>query len=85
MVPADPSSAAFPMVAAILTPGSRIKLDNVLLNPARTGLITTLQEMGANIEITSQRESGGEKLGDLIVSSSRLKWRFPYRQNALHR
>ena len=72
IVPADPSSAAFPMVAALLTPGSRITLDNILLNPARTGLITTLLEMGADIEITNQRESGGEKLGDLVVSSSQL-------------
>ncbi len=72
-VPADPSSAAFPMVAALLATDSRVTLDNVLLNPARTGLVTTLQEMGANIEITNQRVSGGEEIGDLVVSSSQLK------------
>ena len=50
-VPADPSSAAFPIVAALIVPGSDVTLQNVLMNPTRTGLITTLLEMGGNIEI----------------------------------
>ncbi|MEM7288997.1 MAG: 3-phosphoshikimate 1-carboxyvinyltransferase [Pseudomonadota bacterium] len=73
IVPADPSSAAFPIVAALLVPDSEITLPNVLLNEARTGLLTTLQEMGAEIEIINQRNSGGEEIGDLIVKSSDLK------------
>lgn len=72
-VPADPSSAAFPMVAALVVPDSHILLPDVLLNEARTGLITTLQEMGGNIEITNVRNSGGEEIGDLVVKSSELK------------
>ncbi|MEM7067955.1 MAG: 3-phosphoshikimate 1-carboxyvinyltransferase [Pseudomonadota bacterium] len=72
-VPADPSSAAFPLVAALIVPGSEITLPNVLLNEARIGLVTTLLEMGGDIEITNRRNSGGEEIGDLIVKSSELK------------
>ena len=72
-VPADPSSAAFPLVAALIVPDSKITLPNVMLNEARVGLITTLLEMGGGIEITNKRNSGGEEIGDLIVSSSELK------------
>ncbi|HEX4077865.1 MAG TPA: 3-phosphoshikimate 1-carboxyvinyltransferase [Rhizomicrobium sp.] len=72
-VPRDPSSAAFPLVAALLVPGSEILLPGVLLNPRRTGLLDTLQEMGADIEIVNRRESGGEDVGDLRVRSSALK------------
>ena len=72
-VPADPSSAAFPLVAALIVPDSHITLPDVLLNEARTGLITTLQEMGGDIDITNVRSSGGEKIGDLVVKSSELK------------
>jgi len=74
-VPADPSSAAFPLVAALIIPGSDIVLKDVMLNPTRTGLITTLQEMGADITITTrnQREEGGETIGDLRVRASTLK------------
>ena len=50
-VPADPSSAAFPMVAALIVPGSEVILDGVMMNPLRTGLLTTLREMGAAIEV----------------------------------
>src|SRR5262249_52939810 len=50
VVPADPSSAAFPLVAALITPGSDVILDGVMMNPLRTGLMTTLREMGASIE-----------------------------------
>jgi 3-phosphoshikimate 1-carboxyvinyltransferase len=72
-VPRDPSSAAFLIVAGLIVPGSEITLPGILLNPRRTGLIDTLLEMGANIEITHPRESGGEKIGDLIVRASALK------------
>ena len=72
-VPADPSSAAFPLVAALIVPDSHITLPDVLLNEARTGLIITLQEMGGDIDITNVRSSGGEEIGDLVVKSSELK------------
>jgi 3-phosphoshikimate 1-carboxyvinyltransferase len=72
-VPRDPSSAAFAIVAALIVPGSEIELPAILLNPRRTGLIETLVEMGARIEITNRRTSGGEEIGDLIVRHSELK------------
>jgi 3-phosphoshikimate 1-carboxyvinyltransferase len=72
-VPADPSSAAFPMVAALITEGSEITIENVMLNETRTGLITTLIEMGGDIGIENRRLAGGEDVGDLTVRSSRLK------------
>jgi len=72
-VPRDPSSAAFPLVAALIVPGSEVTLPGVLLNPRRTGLIDTLQEMGADITVANARDSGGERLGDLIVRASPLK------------
>lgn len=72
-VPGDPSSAAFPLVAALITKGSDITIRNVLMNPTRTGIITTLQEMGANIEILDQRLAGGEDVADLRVRYSHLK------------
>jgi 3-phosphoshikimate 1-carboxyvinyltransferase len=72
-VPRDPSSAAFPLAAALIVPGSEITLPAILLNPRRTGLIETLLEMGANIEIRNRRASGGEDIGDLIVRHSKLK------------
>lgn len=72
-VPGDPSSTAFPLVAALLVPGSDITIMNVLMNPTRTGLILTLQEMGANIEILNPRNAGGEDVADLRVRHSELK------------
>lgn len=72
-VPADPSSAAFPLVAALITEGSDIILPHVGLNPLRTGLLATLLEMGADISIENQRDSGGEPVADLKVRASRLK------------
>ena len=72
-VPADPSSAAFPMDAALITPGSDITLEAVMMNPLRTGLITTLREMGARIETLGEREEGGETVADLRVRHSALK------------
>ncbi|WP_340116968.1 3-phosphoshikimate 1-carboxyvinyltransferase [Pelagibius sp. 7325] len=72
-VPADPSSAAFPLVAALLLPGSEVRLKAVGMNPQRSGLITTLQEMGGDITIENAREEGGEPIADLVVRGSRLK------------
>jgi 3-phosphoshikimate 1-carboxyvinyltransferase len=72
-VPRDPSSAAFAIVAALIVPGSQIELPGIMLNPRRTGLIDTLLEMGADIQITNRRTSGGEESGDLIVRHSNLK------------
>ena len=72
-VPGDPSSTAFPLVAALIVPGSDITIRNVLMNPTRTGLILTLQEMGADIEVLDQRLAGGEDVADLRVRSSALK------------
>jgi len=73
MVPADPSSAAFPLVAALITPGSELILDGVMLNPLRTGLLTTLAEMGAVIEQLETRSEGGEEVADLRVRASTLR------------
>jgi 3-phosphoshikimate 1-carboxyvinyltransferase len=73
VVPSDPSSAAFPLVAALVIPGSDIVIEGVMLNPLRTGLITTLIEMGASIEILDRRIEGGEEVGDLRVRHSELR------------
>jgi 3-phosphoshikimate 1-carboxyvinyltransferase len=72
-IPADPSSAAFATVAASIQHKSDIRLDGVCLNPLRTGLYTTLLEMGADLQIENQRESAGEVVGDLIVRGAPLK------------
>jgi 3-phosphoshikimate 1-carboxyvinyltransferase len=66
-VPADPSSAAFPLVAGLIVPGSDIVLDGVMLNPLRTGLFATLREMGATIEELDRRDEGGEDVADLRI------------------
>jgi 3-phosphoshikimate 1-carboxyvinyltransferase len=73
VVPADPSSAAFPMVAALIVPGSDLILDAVMTNPLRTGLFATLKEMGGNIEILATRDDGGEEVADLRILASKLK------------
>ncbi|MBV8110351.1 MAG: 3-phosphoshikimate 1-carboxyvinyltransferase [Hyphomicrobiales bacterium] len=73
VVPADPSSAAFPMVAALLAPGSDVILTDVMTNPLRTGLIVTLREMGADIEALDLRSDGGEEMADLRVRASALR------------
>jgi 3-phosphoshikimate 1-carboxyvinyltransferase len=72
-VPADPSSAAFPMVAALLVPGSEVILADVMSNPLRTGLIATLREMGADIEALERRGDAGEAMADLRVRASSLR------------
>jgi 3-phosphoshikimate 1-carboxyvinyltransferase len=71
-VPGDPSSAAFPLVAALITPGSTVTVAGVLLNPLRTGLFETLREMGADLTIENVRESGGERVGDITARYSDL-------------
>ncbi|MFL5046132.1 MAG: 3-phosphoshikimate 1-carboxyvinyltransferase, partial [Xanthobacteraceae bacterium] len=73
VVPADPSSAAFPMVAALIIPGSEVMLADVMTNPLRTGLITTLREMGADIDTVNVRSDLGEELADFRVRASGLK------------
>jgi 3-phosphoshikimate 1-carboxyvinyltransferase len=73
LVPADPSSVAFPLVAALIVPGSELILEAVMTNPLRTGLLTTLREMGASIEALEKRDDGGEEVADLRVCTSALK------------
>ena len=73
IVPADPSSAAFPIVAALLVPGSDVTIVGMMMNPLRIGLLTTLQDMGASIEVTNPRIEGGEDVADLRVRHSHLK------------
>jgi 3-phosphoshikimate 1-carboxyvinyltransferase len=72
-VPADPSSAAFPLVAALIVPGSDVIIEGVMMNPLRTGLLTTLREMGGDIEVLDERTEGGESVGDLRVRGSALR------------
>jgi 3-phosphoshikimate 1-carboxyvinyltransferase len=72
-VPGDPSSAAFPLVAALLVPGSEVTVGNVMMNPLRTGLFTTLQEMGADIVFRKERNVGGELVADITARSSALR------------
>ena len=72
-VPRDPSSAAFPVCAALIVDGSDILVPGVSQNPTRNGLYTTLVEMGADIEFQNPREEGGEPVADLRVRASPLK------------
>ncbi|WP_048757708.1 3-phosphoshikimate 1-carboxyvinyltransferase [Afipia felis] len=71
-VPADPSSAAFPLVAALIVPDSDLTLTDVMTNPLRTGLFTTLREMGASIEESDVRDAG-EPMANLRVRASKLR------------
>lgn len=73
VVPSDPSSAAFPVAAALIVPGSHITVRGVGMNPLRTGLYTTLREMGADLTITNERIEGGEPVADLVVRHGPLK------------
>jgi 3-phosphoshikimate 1-carboxyvinyltransferase len=73
VVPADPSSAAFPLVAAAITPDSEVILEGVMLNPLRAGLITTLIDMGARIKRLDLRDEGGEEVADLRVCAGELR------------
>jgi 3-phosphoshikimate 1-carboxyvinyltransferase len=72
MVPADPSSAAFPIVAALIVPGSDVVLTDVMTNPLRTGLFTTLREMGASIEESEVRGDAGEPMAQFRIRASNL-------------
>ncbi|HZT50540.1 MAG TPA: 3-phosphoshikimate 1-carboxyvinyltransferase, partial [Stellaceae bacterium] len=73
VVPSDPSSAAFPAVAALIVPGSEVTITGVGLNPLRAGLYDTLAEMGAAIERRDERIEGGEPVADLVVRSGALR------------
>jgi 3-phosphoshikimate 1-carboxyvinyltransferase len=72
VVPGDPSSAAFPLVAALLVPGSEVTIENVGINPTRAGLLTVLREMGADITLANRREMGGEPVADITARHSPL-------------
>ena len=71
-VPSDPSSASFPIVSALITPNSKVKVMNVCVNDLRTGLFKTLIEMGANIKFTNSREINGELIADITAETSKL-------------
>ncbi len=71
--PGDPSSAAFLVVAALIVPGSDLTITDVMLNPLRSGLFTTLLEMGADIDVQNERIEGGEPVADLRVRHSQLR------------
>ena len=71
-VPSDPSSASFPIVSALITPNSKVKVMNVCVNDLRTGLFKTLIEMGANIKFTNSREINGELIADISAETSKL-------------
>jgi 3-phosphoshikimate 1-carboxyvinyltransferase len=71
-VPGDPSSAAFPAVAALIVPGSEVVIEGVGINPTRTGLFDSLREMGADIALLNEREEGGEPVADLRVRAGAL-------------
>jgi 3-phosphoshikimate 1-carboxyvinyltransferase len=71
-IPGDPSSAAFPLVAALLLPGSEVVIEGVGVNPLRTGLFETLQEMGAPFAIANQRVEAGEPVADIAVRGGPL-------------
>lgn len=73
VVPGDPSSAAFWMVAASIVPGSEVTIANVCMNPTRTGIIAALKLMGADIAETNARNVGGEPVADLVVRHAPLK------------
>jgi 3-phosphoshikimate 1-carboxyvinyltransferase len=72
-VPGDPSSAAFPLAAGLIVPGSEVTVEGVMLNPLRTGLFETWREMGADLTVSNRRMSGGEEVGDVSARHSMLK------------
>ena len=73
VVPADISSAAFAIVAALIVPGSEVTIEAIGLNPSRTGLLASLREMGADITYLNERIEGGEPVADLRVRASELR------------
>jgi len=72
VIPGDSSSAAFPIVAALLLPGSEVVIEGVGVNPLRTGLFETLKDMGAALDLSSERVEGGEPVADLTVRATPL-------------
>src|SRR5262249_12533777 len=72
VVPGDPSSAAFPLVAALIVPGSDVTIEGVGVNPLRSGLFECLREMGADIALLNQRGEGGESVADIRAQASAL-------------
>ena len=72
-VPGDPSSAAFPLAAGLIVPGSEVTVEGVMLNPLRTGLFDTWIAMGADLTIANRRNAGGEEVGDITARHSKLK------------
>jgi 3-phosphoshikimate 1-carboxyvinyltransferase len=72
-VPGDPSAAAFPLVAALIVPGSELAVTSVGMNPGRTGLFEVLREMGADLAVSNARETGGEPVADLVARHSPLR------------
>ncbi|MCH8616069.1 3-phosphoshikimate 1-carboxyvinyltransferase [Sphingomonas sp. SM33] len=72
-IPGDPSSAAFPIVASLIVPGSQVTVRNVMVNPLRAGLFTTLQEMGADLRFVDERREGGEPVADIVATASALR------------
>jgi 3-phosphoshikimate 1-carboxyvinyltransferase len=73
VVPRDPSSAAFPVAAALLAPGSHVRVTGIGLNPTRAGFFETLTEMGADLAFENRREEGGEPVADLVVRHGPLR------------
>ncbi|HZF43253.1 MAG TPA: 3-phosphoshikimate 1-carboxyvinyltransferase [Sphingomonadaceae bacterium] len=73
VVPGDPSSAAFPLVAALLSPRSQVTVRDVMINPSRTGLLATLAEMGADLRVENRREANGEEIADITARAGPLK------------
>ena len=73
VVPGDPSSAAFPAIAALLVPGSEVTITGVGMNPLRAGIFLTLREMGADIAEANRRLQGGEPVADLVIRASALR------------
>jgi 3-phosphoshikimate 1-carboxyvinyltransferase len=71
-VPGDPSSAAFPLIAALIVPGSEVTIEGVGVNPTRIGLLDSLREMGADIAFLDEREEGGEPVADLRARAGTL-------------
>ena len=72
VVPSDPSSAAFPAVAAAITPGSKIHMPTIGMNPTRSGIFQTLEDMGAKVTYSNERIEGGEPVADITIEYSAL-------------
>jgi 3-phosphoshikimate 1-carboxyvinyltransferase len=72
-IPADPSAAAFPLAAALIVPGSQVRVEGVGMNPGRAGLFLVLREMGADLVIENEREEGGEPVADITARHSALR------------